>query len=491
MKRFFTLLCVLALCVSLMGISTYAETAQSPEKPNIKSEAALVLDADTGTTLYQKNEKALLPPADPAQIMTVLLALEAGVANQTVTVTEEISTSFDARGNNIPLAKGEEVKVLDLLYAVMLESKSDAAKTVAATVSGSEKAFAEKMTQRLREITGSQTASFGNADGEPHEGNSVSARDMALLTVEALKNTEFRKIFGTAAYVMSPTNKNVSERSLQTICRLMRDNGTSAKYEGIVGGKTGYNKSADYTIVTAVERNGRTLVCVVLGSDTSDLRYNECTALLNYAFTAYRNIIVPTTLLQPTELPVIKDGKTVRTIRVSIPEGTILSTDKEFQEGTMSVSSLPTSVQEGATNITLTVSAKDMNNITTVLGAIVLEVETRDPLASTPVPNPDDTLGSQTVVPATFGAKLWGVVKTILWILLYIVLALILLVAVLIAVSYVQRRKRRALRRRRAEERKREEEEEESRQKSPYTGRRHRGIPVNVEENDDDDEDEF
>ena len=134
MKRFFTLLCLLALCISLTGLTVQAETAQKPE---IKSEAALVMDADTGTTLYQKNEKTARSPGDPAQIMTVLLALESGKANQTVTVTDEIAKSFDSKGNNLPLAKGEEVKILDLLYAVLLESKSDAAKTVAAAVSGS------------------------------------------------------------------------------------------------------------------------------------------------------------------------------------------------------------------------------------------------------------------------------------------------------------------------------------------------------------------
>ena len=484
MKRLLPLLCVLALIFSVMGASFSAdETAQTPEKPDIKSEAALVIDADTGATLYQKNEKALLPPADPAQIMTVLLGVESGMLSRTVTVTKAIAETFDPKGTNLPLTEGEEVRFADLLYAVMLGSHSDAAKTVAMAVSGSEKAFAEKMTARLREITGSQTASFANADGEPASGNAVSARDLALLTKEALKNEEFRKIFGAATYTMAATNKNASERAFTTICLLMRNSEMDVKYEGILGGKSGWNKDAQYTMVSAAERNGRTLICVVLGSESSKQRYNESIALLDYAFAAYRNISVPTTLLPPTELPVIKNGETVRKIVVSIPEGTMLSTNVNFKEGTMAVSSLPTSVQEGTTNITLTVSAKDQNDITVVLGSVILDVETRDPVVTPPTQ--DETLGGQTVIQKSFGAKLWDIVKDILLILLYILLFLIVAVIALAAISYVQRRKRKARKRRRAKEQQRDEAAEEDARQPAYTGRRHRGIPSDTESNKD------
>lgn len=474
MKRILTLLCLAALLFSLCGVWSGAETTKTPVKPDIKADAALVIDADTGATLYQKNDKTMLPPADPAQIMTVLLALESGKADQTVTVTKDITKTFNPDGTKLPLTEGEQIKISDLLYAIMLGSYSDAAKTVAVTVSGSEKAFAQKMTERIREITGNQSASLANADGEPDAGNQLSARDLALLTKEALKNAEFRKIFGTATYTIAPTNKNKTERSLTTICLLMRNSDMNVKYEGTVGGKSGWNKGAGYTMVSVAEKDGRTLICVVLGADSSKQRYNESISLLNYAFEAYRNVRVPTTLLQPTELPVVKNGQTVRKILVSIPEGTMLSTNVDYMEGTMSVSSLPTSVQEGATNISLTVSAKDQNNITVILGSIVLDVETTEGSTTTTPPAADSSLGSQTVVPKSFGAKLWGVVKTILLFLLYLILFIILACIVLIAISYLQRRKRRAMRKRRAEERRREQEEEEQRLQTPYTGRRHR-----------------
>ncbi|MBO5221562.1 MAG: D-alanyl-D-alanine carboxypeptidase [Clostridia bacterium] len=492
MKRITILLCVFALAVSMFGISAAAD---APVKPEIGSEAALVIDADTGATLFQKNEKSQLPPADPAQIMTVLLALESGKADQTVTVTKDITATFDPKGTNLPLVEGEEVKIRDLLYAIMLGSYSDAAKTVAAAISGSETAFAEKMTARIQAITGTQSSTFANADGEPAAGNRTTARDLALLVKEAMKNDEFRQIFTAVTYTMGATNKNASERSFTTICLLMKNSDMNVKYEGAVGGKSGWNKDAKYTMVSIAERDGRTLICVVLGAENSKQRYTETIALFDYSFGAYRNVDVPTSLLQPTEIPVIKDGQTVRKILVSIPEGTKLSTNVEYKEGTMTVSSLPTSVMEGATNITLTVSAKDDNNITVVLGSVILDVTTKED--QPPVSTDTGSLGSQTVVPQSFGSKLWGFVKTVLLIILYIILAIVLLAVALVAVSYIQRTQRRNRKRRRAEERKREEEEEEEEQQPAYTGRRHRGIAApetkktDDDDNDEDDEDEF
>ncbi|MBP3300763.1 MAG: D-alanyl-D-alanine carboxypeptidase [Clostridia bacterium] len=469
MKRVLTLLCALLLLVSCLTVGTAAETAK---QPTVNSEAAIVVDAETGVTLYQRNETKQLAPADSAQIMTALLALESGKANETITVTKEIAATFDKKGTNIPLAVGDEVKMIDLVYAMMLGSNSDAAKTIAVAVSGSEKTFAEKMTARIQQITGTKSSTFANADGEPSDGNRTTAKDLALLVREAMKNDEFRTVFGTTAYTMPAPNANSSERPFSTICMLMRNNDMNVKYDDTVGGKSGWNKDAKYTLVSAAQRDGRTLICVVLGASESKQRYQETIALFDYIFATFRNVEIPTSLLAPTEIDVVKDGKVVRKIVVSIPEGTKLSTNTEFREGTMAIaSSLPKQVQEGETNITLTVSAKDQNGITVVLGSVILNVETRAPETESPPAN-DENLGGQTEKKKSFGAKLWDIVKSLLLFLLYVILAIVLLALVLFVMSYVQRKKRQARRKRRREE----QAATGNRHAAPTTGRRHKEI---------------
>ncbi|MBO5247922.1 MAG: D-alanyl-D-alanine carboxypeptidase [Clostridia bacterium] len=471
MKRFFSLLLSLVLAGTLLCFPASAEqqnndATDSPQiEPQITSEAAIVMDADTGAVLYQKNMTEKLSPADTAQILTVLLGIESGMGEETVTVTKETVDSVDREGTHISLAANETVKMKDLFYATMLASASDAAKTIAAAVSGTEGDFAEAMNLRMKEL-GGVNSSFANADGAYAENNYTTAQDLALLTKSALENETFRSVFGQVSYTMEGTNENATSRSFTTLCLLMKNSDMNVKYENAVGGKTGWNSKSGYNLVSAAKQDGRTLICVILDAETSKQRYEETVALFEYAFSAFRNVPVPTTLLAPTEIPVMRNGIIVRRITVSIPEGTFLSTSVDFQEGTMTVSSLPNHVTEGETNLRLTVSAKDGQNNTVVLGTVILEIETEDvKLEATP--------GGEKLVPLSFWAKLWKVIGTILLILLCIAGGIILIAALLFLVSYLQRKKRRALRRRRIEEQQREEEAEQAKA-SLYSGRRHR-----------------
>ncbi len=466
MKRFLTFLCVMLLAFAMLRTPAFAEEETAKNNPpEITSEAALVMDAETGAVLYQKNMTDKLAPADTAQILTVLLGIESGKAEETVTVTKDALAGVDKEGTHISLTEGEQVKMKDLFYATILASASDAAKTVAVSVSGSEQAFAEKMNQRMKAL-GAVNSAFANADGAPADNNYTTAQDLALLTKEALKNPSFRNIFAQATYTMESTNKNASGRSLSTLCLLMKNSDMNVKYEGVLGGKTGWNKKSGYNLVSVAEKEGRTLICVILKAETSKLRYEETIALFDYVFSAYRNVAVPTGLLPPTEIPVMKNGTIVRKISVSIPEGTFLSTNEPFQEGTMSVSSLPSHVSEGDTNLRLTVSAKNSAGETVVLGTVILEIETKEV-------NLEEAPGGEKVVPLTFWAQVWNVVRVILLVLLCIVGGVLLLGGTLILVSFLQRRRRQARRRQRMEERKREEALAEA-EKTVYTGRRHK-----------------
>ncbi len=468
MKRFFTSLCTMLLTVAVLTSVTYGENDatqdSTPKEPEITSGAALVMDGETGAILYQKNMTDKLAPADTVQILTVLLGLESGKAEETVTVSKDVIATVDREGTHISLVADEQVKMKDLFYATILASASDAAKTIAAAVSGSETNFAQAMNTRMKAF-GAINSSFSNADGAPADNNYTTAQDLALLTKEALKNPSFRNIFAQSTYTMGSTNKNASGRSLSTLCLLMKNSDMNVKYEGVLGGKTGWNQKSGYNLVSVAEKDGRTLICVVMKAESSKLRYEESIALFDYVFSAYRNVAVPTSLLVPTEIPVIKNGTIVRKITVSIPENTFLSTNVNFREGTMSISSLPAHVTEGDTNLRLTVSAKDANGKTVVLGTVILEIETKEV-------HLEETPGGEKVVPLSFGAKLWKVIRVILLILLCIVGGILLILGALFLTSYLQRKKRKTRRRQRLEEKQKEEELEAS--KPVYTGRRHK-----------------
>lgn len=469
MRRFFTFTLAIVLVFCLFCTPFFAEPqsetqddSQTQTKPDIKSGAAIVMDADTGMVLYEKDSTEKFSPADTVQILTVLLGIESGKGEETITISKEIVDSVNREGTHISLVADEKVKMKDLFYATTLASASDAAKTIAVAVSGSENAFAELMNKRMKAL-GAKDSSFTNADGTFEENNVTTAQDLALLTKEALKNETFRTVFEKTSYTMRETNKNATGRSFTTLCLLMKNSDMNVKYEDAVGGKTGWNSNVGYNLVSVAEKDGRTLICVILNAESSKQRYEECISLFEYIFSEFQNVSISSTLLAPTEIPVMKDGTIVRKINVSIPESTVLSTNIEFQEGTLTMSPLPKYVNEGDTNLELTIFAKDGNNNTVELGKIVLEIETRDVAL-------EEAPGGEKFVPLSFGKKLWNVIKTILLILLYVIVGIILIAGILFLVSYLQRRKRQENRRRRLEEQKEAEELKENQ----YTGRRHK-----------------
>ncbi len=472
MKKLLSLFLAITLCITLFCSPVSAEPQNAEQnnstlstEPEIKSGAAIIMDADTGMVLYEKNIAEKLSPADTVQILTVLLGIESGKEDKTVTVTNEIIDGVDREGTHISLSPNEKVKVKDLFYAVMLASASDAAKIIATTVSESEKAFAEAMNKRMKDL-GANNSSFTNADGAFAENNLTTAEDLALLMQEALKNEAFCTVFNTTSYTMEETNKNTTGRSFSTLCLLLKNSDMNVKYENAIGGKTGWNKNAGYNLVSVAKKDGRTLICVVLNAETSKQRYEETVSLFEYTFSAFQNVTIPSTLLIPTEIPVMKDGTIVRKITVSIPEGTILSTNVDFQEGTMSLSPLPDYVNEGETNLKLTVSAKNQRNNVVEIGTIILEIETKEVEL-------EELPGGEKIIPLSFGAKLWNVIKTILLILLCVIGGILLIAAVLFLVSYFQRRSRQESRRRRLEEEQMEIKAEEEKERL-QTGRRHK-----------------
>ena len=461
MKRFLTLMLI---CI-LLTAAVLPLAAEGVEVPQVVSPSAVLMDAQTGAVLYQKNMTEKRNPASVSKIVTVLLGIESGKGEETTVVSEQVVKITERDSTHLSLVAGEEVKLNDMFYAAMMMSAHDAANVIAESVAGSVPEFVEKMNARMKDA-GATGTRFTNADGSRDADNYTTAEDIALFTKEALKNETFRTVFGQVSYTMPATNKNTAPRNFNTICYLLRESDQNVRYTDAIGGKTGWDEDAKYTMVSAAEKDGRTLICVILGAPKSQTRYTDTVALFDYGFAAFRNVAVPTTLLPETEIPVMKDGNIIRKVKVSIPEGTLLTTDQTFTEGTMFLASaLPTYLTEGATDLHLTVSAKDETGQTVVLGTVVLTLAGREVEL--------DPAGGEKPVEQSFGSKVWKVIKIILLVLLIIIGALVLIAAALFAVSYIQREKRKRIRRQRQEERRRREQEEEAKE-NEYVGRRFR-----------------
>ena len=181
---------------------------QWPSGPQIYAESAIVMEASTGTILYDKNMDQRMEPASITKIMTLLLALENLDMNEEVTFSHNAVYSIEYDSSHIARDEGEILTVEECLYAIMLESANECSNAIAEQVSGSVDAFADLMNQRAAEL-GCTGTHFVNPHGLPNEEHYTTAHDMALITQEAIKYEIFRQISGSASYSMRTTNKKV------------------------------------------------------------------------------------------------------------------------------------------------------------------------------------------------------------------------------------------------------------------------------------------
>lgn len=264
-----------------------------PEGPQIEAEAAVVMDADTGTFLYSKNMYAKEYPASITKIMTTLIALEKGDLTEKITFSENAVYSLEEGSSHAGIQVGEVMQMNRALYGLMLESANDIANGIAETVGGSIEGFAEMMNQRAAEL-GCVNTHFVNPHGLHNENHYTCARDMALITRAALQYHAFRKIAGTRTYVCPKTNMVDEERYWYNHNQMIQPE-KPYYYEDCFGGKTGFTSDALNTLVTFSRRDGRTLICVELRVNGSDKAYSESQQMLEYAFNNFENVSISTT----------------------------------------------------------------------------------------------------------------------------------------------------------------------------------------------------
>ncbi|HHV38077.1 MAG TPA: D-alanyl-D-alanine carboxypeptidase [Tepidimicrobium sp.] len=276
---FLTLLLIVVLNFSIVGFAK--------DDLDIEAKTAILIDYHTGRVLFEKNPHKKAYPASISKIMTLLLAMEA-LENERINLSDEVRISAHAAGmggSQLWLEEGEVQTVEDLLKAICLRSANDASVALAEHIAGSEEAFVKAMNERARELNMKNT-NFVNATGLPHKDHYVSAYDVGLMSIELLKYEKIHNWLTTYMDEMSVGKKKDKVQSLVNTNRLVKE------YKGITGIKTGSTAEAGFCLSASAKKGNMQLIAVVMGCETSKIRFEEGIKLLDYGFANYDSITI-------------------------------------------------------------------------------------------------------------------------------------------------------------------------------------------------------
>lgn len=265
---------------ALLGIQKYNTPPISKKRdaPKLSARAVYIKDLGTSTVLYQKDASVSLPIASTTKIMTAMVASEYFKLNSVLTV----SMGANVSGARVGLISGEELSFKSLLYGMLLSSGNDATYTVAENYPGGILGFVSAMNKKALELN-LQNTHFDNPAGFDNPRHFSSAKDLAVTAEEALKNSTLARVFATKDTNIVSIDKKYTHK-LSNLNRLL------SQVKGVMGVKTGFTEGAKENLVTFVNRDGRQIITVILGSND---RFGESTKLIEWV---YENFTWPETV---------------------------------------------------------------------------------------------------------------------------------------------------------------------------------------------------
>ena len=273
----------LFLCAAILfgGAFIFVGAAPAVQGGELKLDcrSAILMEASTGEVLYEMNADEALPPASVTKVMTLLLVMEA-IEDGRLSLDETVTASEHAcsmGGSQIYLEPGEQMSVEDLLKSVVIASANDAALALAEHIAGTEESFVAMMNKRAGEL-GMTSTRFENTNGldDTVTEHVTSARDIAIMSRELIKHekiTEYSSIWMDTI--------RGGEFGLTNTNRLVRF------YKGATGLKTGSTSKAKFCITATAERDGMTLIAVIMAAPTRDIRNAAAASLLDFGFANY------------------------------------------------------------------------------------------------------------------------------------------------------------------------------------------------------------
>ena len=310
-------LAVLCLLLAVTAVlRSYADAipgvqAAGMQDFDVPCAAAVLIDEDSGTVLYEKNADERRPVASITKVMTLLLTFEALQAGK-ISLTDIVPVSehaYHMGGSQIWLEPGEQLTLQEMLKAICISSANDAAVAVAEFVAGSEPAFVDAMNARAAAL-GMTATHFANACGLDEEGHLSSARDVAVMSREMLLHHPEVREYCTVWMDTLRGGKT----------QLVNTNKLLKSYPGITGLKTGTTGKAGVCITASAERDGLRLIAVVLGAASGKERFDAAKTLLDYGFAHYDSAEVTLPDDAPEELPVKRGTAETAALDYAAPE---------------------------------------------------------------------------------------------------------------------------------------------------------------------------
>lgn len=298
-------------CTLTCGIRV---SAAREDEPPIRSNVALLCEAETGEILYEKNIRQKAFPASTTKIMTALLALENCEMDEPVTVTRDALNTVTPGSSIAGLQNGEVLTMYEMLECLLVASGNDAASVIAAHIGGSVEQFVAMMNERSEEL-GCTGTHYTNPSGLHDENHYTTAEDLFKVTQEAMKHQEFMDIVGSAQVVIPETNKVDHPRYFNNTNQLISQAVTSENlYSKATGIKTGHTTPAGYCLVSSAEDQDCTLIAVVLGGyideDTGrNYSYVDSINLFLWGFShfSYRTIVSSSDLVTELEISLARE----------------------------------------------------------------------------------------------------------------------------------------------------------------------------------------
>ena len=289
LKPILLTLFVLTMCVTSIPASALADTnvpassTEWPEPPELTSEAAIVMEASTGSILYNKNAYQAYYPASTTKLMTTLLAIEQCPLSDVITCSKASVESIGWDSSRIGLVAGESIDMENALYAILLASANEVSYAVAEHIGGTAEYFVSLMNERAKDL-GCVNTNFINPHGLDHEEHYSCPYDLALIAKKAIEYTTFRRVSGSYNHKIPETNKN-EHRWISNTHPFIKKNEV---YKGVFAGKTGSTSKAGSCLVTCAEQNGMTLICVVMKAPNSATVQEDTKKLLDYGFQNFK-----------------------------------------------------------------------------------------------------------------------------------------------------------------------------------------------------------
>lgn len=273
---------------STILFSSNISYGENLEKLNLHSESCILIEANTGTILYDKNANQKMYPASTTKILTAIIAIENCNLNDTVVVQKSAISSIPAGYASAYLSEGEQVTVRDLLQIFLIHSANEAGYVLAEHISGNVSNFVNLMNLKSKEI-GCTNSNFVNPSGIHNDNHYTTAEDLAKIASYCMRNKTFRSIVSMKKCTIAPTNKSDS-RTYKNTNDLIDP---SSKYytPECVGIKTGYTSEAKNCLIAGFTKNGLNLISIVLGAPTiqgiSSTRCVDSISLCNYGYSNY------------------------------------------------------------------------------------------------------------------------------------------------------------------------------------------------------------